>query len=250
MKIIKTLNGLIVTPGISLEDDDDAIDSNDLPGLEPIKGGKPRGFYVYFHHDHDGNIFYVGKGTARRAWSKDRHHLWNKYVTERLGGKYEVEIYRDSLDEYAAEALEAELIGEYGEQLVNWFGRHLDIIALERYNKLYDKNRRFVADTRPFEKTDPEKAIERYHKALVAMREYEAITFEKGLVAELGRGEGRGDYNILDRLTLTLVRLGRHAEAIDEAERYVADFPSVLKLASAKKIVKRVDKAREKLKST
>ena len=252
MKIIKTLNGLIVTHGISLEGDDDAIDSNDLPGKEPIKGESPRSFYVYFHRDSHGNIFYIGKGTARRAWSKDRNPVWKKYVTERLGGKYEVEIYRDSLNEDDAEELEAELIGEYGEQLVNWFNprRNFDLMALERYHKLRDKNRKFVADTRPLEKTDPEQAVERYRQALVAMREYESITTERGLIGELGGGPDWGDYTILDRLTLVLTKIGRHKEVVDEAERYVADFPSVLKLASANKIVKRVDKARKKLKST
>lgn len=33
----------------------------------------PRRFYVYAHEDKSGNIFYVGKGTGRRAWSPDRH---------------------------------------------------------------------------------------------------------------------------------------------------------------------------------
>lgn len=65
-----------------------------------------RNYYVYFHRDETGKIFYIGKGTDRRAWSADRHPVWCKYVAERLGGRYSVEIYRNDLTVVEAEALE------------------------------------------------------------------------------------------------------------------------------------------------
>jgi hypothetical protein len=87
--------------------------------IDPEAKGR-RCFYVYVHKDAQGGIFYVGKGTRGRAWSRDRHSLWHKYVEETLGGKYEVEVVHQGLLEVEAAAIEDELIEEHGERLVNW----------------------------------------------------------------------------------------------------------------------------------
>lgn len=205
-------------------------------------------YYVYFHRDKAGNIFYVGKGTKRRADSLDRHAAWKKYVAERLLGEYTVEIHADGLTEEQAEDLEWSLICEYGEQLINWFnpGRALDYQALERFHALRDKNRAFVASTKQYEATDPELAVARYAQALKAMRECEAITLERGMVAEMNVGPNWGDPNILDRLTLCLAKLGRYSEAIAVAEDYFKDFPTVLNLTAGKRILARVVKFKSK----
>ncbi|MCL4315753.1 MAG: hypothetical protein M1527_02645, partial [Gammaproteobacteria bacterium] len=151
------------------------------------------------------------------------------------------------LTEAEAEELESSLITEYGRQLINWInpGRDFDYQAIERFHKLRDENRQYVAETRPFENTDLQQAIARYRKALITMSEYEAITTERGLVAEMGVGPGWGDPNILDRLTLCLIKLGRPQEAINEAEKYFADFPSALTLAIGKRIKARIEKQRK-----
>lgn len=203
-------------------------------------------FYVYVHRDSDGNIFYVGKGTERRAWSLDRHAAWKKYVSERLSGKYTVDIYKDGLTEPQAETLEDALISQYGKQIINWinYGRDFDYESLRRYHELRDANRRFIADTRPFEVSDPPLAVERYRQAIAALREYESLTLERGIVAEMGVGPDWGDPNILDRLTLCLAKLGRNGEAITEADNYFADFPSALRLASGERINARINKLR------
>jgi hypothetical protein len=201
---------------------------------------------VYFHRDSDGNIFYVGKGTERRAWSLDRHAAWKKYVSERLSGKYTVEIHKDGLTEAQAETLEDALISQYGKQLINWinYGRDFDYEALRRYHELRDANRRFIADTRPIELSNPPLAVERYRQAIATLREYESLTLERGIVAEMGIGPNWGDPSILDRLTLCLVKLGRFGEAITEAENYFSEFPSALQLALGKRINARIDKLR------
>lgn len=206
-------------------------------------------YYVYFHRDKAGNIFYVGKGTKRRADSLDRHAAWKKYVAERLLGEYTVEIHADGLTEEQAEDLEWSLICKYGEQLINWFnpGRALDYQALEQFHALRDRNRAFVASTKQYEATDPELAVARYAQALEAMREYEAITLERGLVAEMNVGPNWGDPNILDRLTLCLAKLGRYSEAIAVAEDYFKDFPTVLNLTAGKRILARVVKLKSKV---
>jgi hypothetical protein len=202
--------------------------------------------YVYFHRDSGGRIFYVGKGTGDRAWSTDRHPVWQRYVSERLGGAYSVEIHRDGLSDEQASALEAELIGLYGEHLVNWQnpGRQFDYKAIEEYHRRRDLNRAFVAETRSMERSMPEQAIARYRKALAEMCEYESITRERGLVASLGGGPDWGDPSILDRLTLCLVRSGLGDEAVREADAYFVRFPSALKLAIGRTIKRRIEKHR------
>jgi hypothetical protein len=130
-------------------------------------------FYVYVHRDSRGKIFYVGKGTRDRAWSEHRRSLWHKYVQERSGGRYAVQIA--SYHRTSEEAEEA-LIAFYGDQIVNWvnFGRKLDYDALEKYHSARNANRAFMAETRLMEATDPELCVERYRQAMEKMFEYEA----------------------------------------------------------------------------
>jgi hypothetical protein len=56
-------------------------------------------FYVYSHFDKNGNCFYIGKGTGRRAWSKDRHSVWVYYIEKCLLNEYTVKIIKDGLSE-------------------------------------------------------------------------------------------------------------------------------------------------------
>lgn len=204
---------------------------------------------MYFHLDKDGNIFYVGKGTGKRAWSKDRHDVWHKYVTQRLGCQYQVKIFKEALTEEQAEEIEDELIGEYGEQLVNWINpkRDFNYDAIAKFHNLRDENRLFIEETRKIEKEDPEKAVERYRLALNTMVEYESLTLERGLIAELGAGPDWGDPNILDRLTLCLINIGKGREAIEESEKYFNMFPSALNLKIGKRIKVRIEKVQAKL---
>ena len=209
-------------------------------------------YYVYFHRDMAGNIFYIGKGTKRRADSLDRHPAWKKYVTERLLDQYIVEIHADGLTEEYAEELEWSLICQYGEQLINWInpGRAFDYQALEQFHALRDKNRAFVAATKQYETTDLPLAVERYLLALEAMRKYESITLERGLVAEMSVGPNWGEPNILDRLTLCLSKLGRLEEAIDVTNNYFKDFPSAANMAVGKRISARIAKIQSRVSSS
>ena len=210
--------------------------------------GESVAHYVYFHRDPGGKVFYVGKGTGDRAWSRQRHPAWQKYVAEHLNGQYTVELHTDGLSEEQAERLEWDLISQLGEQLVNWInpGRQFDYAAIALYHKLRDANREFVAETKPLEVSDPQAAVQRYRQALLAMREYESITRERGIVAQLNVGPTWGDPGVLDRLTLCLIRIGRPHEAVLEADSYFARFPSALKLTAGRRITARVNRYRGK----
>lgn len=205
--------------------------------------------YVYFHKDLSGQIFYVGMGRGKRAWSKDRHPIWKKYVNEYLNGQYEVEIHEEGLSEEDAEFLEMSLINEYGNLLVNWGnpGRDYDEEACFRANRLRDKSKALFNKAHVLEKTDIEGAIDMYREALAIMREAESIKVYDGLWGELIAGIFWGYPMILDRLTICLIKTGQIKEAIEEAQEYFADFPKVLELKIGLRIKARVDKQFQQL---
>lgn len=66
-------------------------------------------FYVYLHKKPNGEVFYVGKGTKKRAWSRHgRNPYWNNIYKKY--GEFTVEIFEDNLQEWYAFELEQALI--------------------------------------------------------------------------------------------------------------------------------------------
>jgi hypothetical protein len=210
---------------------------------ENVNQTNPRRSYVYAHIDPAGNMFYIGKGKERRAWSNDRHHVWHRYVQERCNGNYTVEILIDNLSPSEADEVEAEWIEFYGKQLVNCNnpGRDIDLEASNKYHQLRDANRKFVEETKPLEITDPDQAIARYREALVRLDEYESLIIERGLVAELSDFGGYGEPKILDRLTLCLEREYLLEEALQTAKIYFQKYPLARESKIGKQILKRVE---------
>lgn len=206
-----------------------------IAAKEQIAAERPtRGAYVYVHKREDGEVFYVGKGRGNRAWQPGRGDLWTQYVQTRASGRYVVEIVADGLSDERALEFEDELIEQYGRQLVNWInsGRQFDYSALNRFHEQRDANKSFISQTRPIEVGDPEDAIRRYREAMRRSEEYNAIEYESGLVADLLTETGRGvgvrpcdDPTALDRLTVVLMRLGRHSEVIQEIDCYFGRYP-------------------------
>jgi hypothetical protein len=212
---------------------------------------RPRGCYVYAHVSEDGEYFYIGKGTDRRAWSDDRHPTWHRYVEKHLNGKYRVVILRDSLSPAEVEDVEAEWIAQEGETLVNWVNtaRKTDFDKLELFHKLRNANRALIAEGTLLEKTAPEKAIECFRKAIAAIDAYETIDYEGGIIGQLLREDreefGRqGEWEAIDRLTLCLAQLGRGEEAMAAIVEYYAKYARDKNLACYKAIMKRAEKAR------
>lgn len=204
---------------------------------------KERRFYVYVHRDPQGSIFYVGKGTDDRAWSTHRDEVWQRYVSDRLGGRYTVEIVASDLSEDEALEREDELIAKHGRHLVNWInqGRDFDYAALEQFHRLRDANRCLVNETRLLDQSAPEEAVRRYRQALANLREYESFVTEHGLVADMLKDMPKwGEPGILDRLTMCLVRLGRADEATAEVDAYLRDFPGARSGTVGQRIIKRV----------
>jgi HIRAN domain-containing protein len=234
---------------------------------------KRQDYYVYVHKDPDGNVFYVGKGTGQRAWSQDnRDAVWHRYVSEKLGGRYEVEIIKNELKEEEALELENEVMLKQGDRLLN-LGKPVGAMTVnvsidkegklkfetisqpsnanstdsktkleetEHYCELKKNNKAFVAATKAFEKTDLETAAKRYREALLKMKEYEELgrrlARSPGLRGEYENFPKRGDIGLLNRLTLCLIKLNRGTDAKREAEQYFADFPDDRDTSAAKAI--------------
>jgi len=218
------------------------------PKLDPqANQERPSGNYVYAHLDESGEIFYVGRGVARRAWSAERHPLWHRYVQTHLGGQYKVQILQDNLSSEESEELEAAWIDQCSLHIVNWqnFGRKTDFQALDRYHALRNANRALIAEAKSVEKTDPEQAIAMYVQAIEAIKEYASISYEEGLVAQLLQEEanelGRnGEIEALDRLTLCLVKRNRRDEAAKHVAAYVALYRRDTERAAYQRIAKRI----------
>jgi hypothetical protein len=229
---------------------------HDGDGPKPLKPAadasqeNPRGSYVYAHMDSAGKIFYVGKGQGRRAWSRDRHPLWRRYVEKHLGGNYRICILQDNLSAGKAEEAEAAWMAQCSDDLINGVnvGRATDFQALERYHKLRDANRSLIQQGKAIEERDMAQAVKMYVQAIEAIREYAFINYEKGLVGqllgeeadELGRS---GQIEALDRLTMCLIKLERSAEAAQRANNYFALYRRDLQLAASRRIAKRIEKA-------
>ena len=205
----------------------------------------PRRYYVYAHVDAAGRIFYVGQGKGRRAWSKDRHPLWHRYVEKHLGGQLQVLVIQDNLSEEESQELEAHWIEQCEDCVVNWNGSKDDLQAIERYNSLRDANRNLILQAKSTEKSGLEKAVEMYVRAIEAIKEYASISYRGGLVGQLLREEEEdlgkfGEIEALDRLTLCLVKLKRQGDAAKHVNSYFALYRRDMQRAAYQRIAKRI----------
>lgn len=75
--------------------------------------------YVYVHKAPDGSIFYVGKGTGNRAYSKDRQPEWHYYVQQILNGQDSIELVYDCISEEDALRIEDDLLAKYANTVIN-----------------------------------------------------------------------------------------------------------------------------------
>lgn len=205
--------------------------------------------YVYGHYDHNGNIFYVGKGKGKRAWDiKNRHPFWERYVFKNLGGEYQIRIIEDDLSDEDAEYLEDKIMRVFAEQLINWinWGRKSDFIAIENYHRLRNANRLLIKTTRLNEASDLNNAIDKYRTAIEQIKFYAFIEMDSGLLGKIIKEHHEetgysGELEALDRLTMCLCKQKKFLEALNDTSKYFDLYKQDLTLSKATKIIQRVN---------
>ncbi len=112
---------------------------------------------------------------------------------------------------------------------------------LDEYWSIRRASDELSAAAKACEDVDLDRAVEQYRQALAKSIEAEALSTSRSIFP--GDDPDNRHANVLDRLTLCLIRCGRIAEASDEAASYFARFPTVKSTKVGLAIVKRVEKA-------
>lgn len=248
-------SNLIVMPGVTFLLDGVAWRGSNIEPQPDADQDKPKGYYVYAHCDDQDNAFYIGMGTGRRAWSRNRHDLWIRYVEKHLHGKYQVQILADNLTKDEAETVENAFIAQQGDNLLNCFnlGRSLEFEVSEQYWKLKQTNRVQIQTAKATEKDDLELAAKLYIKAIEDTHVYAFMRYEGGLLGKLQEEEAaelghHGELEALDRLTMCLIKLGRTSEASERMKAYFTLYCKDLCLKGSERITRRVEKALARVK--
>jgi hypothetical protein len=193
----------------------------------PCQPGK---HYVYVHKGPDGTVFYVGKGTGNRAYSKDRGPDWDWYVKSVLGDQFSVELVRENVSEADALELEDLLMQRYGATIINLQNFHspLDQTKFMEYShamNLYGDARKEAEALAATGRID--EAVTGFGTAYdhyrVAMQNSD---YDLGARRRL-RESGLYDYHptaLADAYTKMLAKSARYAELVAFGDRYFVDF--------------------------
>lgn len=213
---------------------------------------KPGCFYVYVHKDAEGVVFYVGKGTGDRAYSRDRPLEWNEYVNKKSGGKFSVEIVRDRISEDDALQIEDALMAEYATTIINRANMHAPydsakMMAYVEAMRSYDKGLERANGLTKAGKLDQavaefEAAYARYFD-VIKNHDYD-LGGRRGL--ESTTGFNFHPHALADRYTKALAKAGRYSELVAFAERYFRDYGEPSN-RTEEALKSRMDKARGKI---
>ena len=194
---------------------------------QPCRPGK---HYVYVHKGPDGSVFYVGRGTGNRAYSKDRGPDWDWYVKNVLGDQFSVELVRENISEADSLELEDILMQRYGATIINLQNFHSprDQTKFMKYAdaiKLYTDARKEAEALAARGSIDKAMAAfgTAYDHYLVAT---ENSDYDLGARRRL-RESGLYNYHptaLADACTKMLAKSARYAELVAFGERYFTDF--------------------------
>lgn len=210
---------------------------------------KPGKFYVYTHKDKDGTVFYVGKGTSDRAYSRERSPEWLEYLNKRSDGKFTVEIIRDGISEEDALEIEDAVMKMHGGTIINRVNPHAPYDSTKF--RAYCEAQRGFGETlkratnfqkaKEFDKAIPEfEAAYVHHVEMVRNADYD-------LGARNGLKSAAFAYHptsaLADGYSMVLAKAGRNRELVAFAERYFRDYAAPYNKAEDS-LRKRMEKAR------
>ena len=186
---------------------------------------KPGRYYVYVHKEENGRVFYVGKGTERRAWSKERDAEWHQHVS-RLGGKYIIEILRRGISEEDARQIEDAVMAQHGNTILNLQNLHAPWDsqkwhdyerAMGAYDTIWQDATRFATAN------EHEIACLRFEEAYAAY--VEAQQFSNYRLGARMTPEQFPPLALVEAYTKYLRRIGQLDRVVAFSERVDRDFP-------------------------
>ena len=199
-------------------------------GTSVDKRCKPGRFYVYFHKDKDGTVFYVGKGTGDRAHSNDRPPEWFEYLDKKSDGKFSVEIVRDGISEEDALEIEDTVMKMYSGTIVNRVNPYAPTDSTKF--RAYCEAQRHFGETlklaTEFKKAKEfDKAIQKYeaayahHLDIIRNADYD-LSVRKELKSSAFTYHPSSA--LADGYSMVLAKAGRNRELVAFAERYFRDY--------------------------
>jgi hypothetical protein len=197
-------------------------------------------------------VFYIGKGTGNRAWSKDRPPEHDQYVERFCGGKYDVEIIRDGVSEDDALILEDLLMQQHGDTIINRQNMHAPL-ATDRLMAYYAAQRaegeaisraRAARDAGKIDDATAE--FEAAYRQALRTRDYS--DYEQG-ARGLVEVPFPAPTAIAHEYTVMLAKAGRHAELIAFVDRFERDWGPNFTVQAQQAVLKRRERSRRKLAS-
>jgi hypothetical protein len=206
-------------------------------------------YYVYVHKGIDGTVFYVGKGTGDRAFSKDRQPEWHYYVEKILNKQYNVEIVKEGISEEDALRIEDTLLAEHAATVINRQNMHtpVDSRKLIDYSDTIRAYSDALRTAQRFDKEGKHKeAIEKYETAYNLYTKAMSLNDYDQSARRLLPKERIAPTQLVDSYSKCLAKQGLHQQVVKFYERFFADFGEDLTGVEAA-LKKRAEKSRIKV---
>ena len=205
---------------------------------------------VYMHKKSNGEVFYVGIDWNDFRYSEKQPYYWNEYVSNELNGNYQVEVIAKDVTSDDAGLIKDRVLELYSEEVINTvnFNRRFNMEIFEVYSAAQKQYEHFRAEGLSIEKSgNIGLAIDAYFNAyefyIKTMNSRNFDANEQYLKAHSPPPPSQ----IVDRLSMCLLKQGRYVELIDFGERYSCYFTRKDRTGGELKFFKRVLTAKEKL---